>query len=575
MQERKYQQDAKTAIKADLAKGTHHQLISMATGTGKTVVFSQLPSFLKDVLPGKTLVLAHREELIDQAVAKMKAINPTLRIDKEKAEHRADPSQADVIVASVATLGRKGTKRLEKYNWAEFDKFITDEAHHSIAQSYTNIYEAAGLLLPGDKRLLLGVTATPSRGDGKALAKLYEKIVYTYSMRQAIEDGWLVDVRGLKVMTGTNLDSVKVVGGDFAQDMLADAVNNGPRNRLVVKSWLDNGEGRQTIGFTVDIKHAQDLAEEFRNAGVKAEAIWGDDPERADKLQRHKNREITVLLNCGVLTEGYDDWQIGCIILARPTKSGVLFTQMVGRGTRLQDGTGNLKDVLNSVIAPYTCVGDSEYYTPIKKDCIVIDVVDASSRHSLITLPTLMGMSAGMNLKGGSLVGAIQKLEQAQKEHSHIDFSGLTDISELTSYIEKVDLFTVKFPAEVEENSKLSWHQAPDGGFILLLPNKEDVRIKQNLLDKWEISAIIHGHKYKGIRDSVEQAFEVADNLIYEKAAESLKILKREATWHKDPPSVGQLNLLRKFFKGKPLPDDLTKGKASMLISSFLAGKAK
>jgi superfamily II DNA or RNA helicase len=572
MQDRQYQSQAKAAIKTEFSKGIYHQLLSMATGTGKTVVFSQLPDYLKDVLPGQMLVLAHREELIDQAVDKMRVINPTLRIDKEKAEHRADPSLADVIVASVATLGRKGTKRVDKYNWQNFDKFITDEAHHSIASSYVNVYESAGILTPGDKRLLVGVTATPQRGDGKALAQIYQKIVFSYGMRQAIEDGWLVDVCGVRVGTSTSLDTVKTVGGDFAQDMLADAVNNPLRNQLVVKSWLEHGQNRQTVIFTVDIKHAVDLAEMFKYHGVKAEAVWGDDPERASKLKRHKNGEITGLLNCGVLVEGYDDWRIGCIVLARPTKSSVLFTQMVGRGTRLQEGTGNLLNYLKpSGIGE---IPDALGSIGIKTDCIVIDVVDASSRHSLITLPTLMGMSAHMNLKGGSVIKAIRDIEAAQKEYSHIDFTKLQDISQLKTYIEQVNLFDIKFPPEVEENSQLSWHPAADGGFVLLLPDKQEVRVKENLLEKWEISGIIKGQKYKGVRDTIDAAFKVADDLVYEKSPETLKLLRREEKWHSQPATTAQLNLLRKLCKGKPLPDDLDKGKASRLISSFLAGKA-
>lgn len=568
MQLRPYQNDALAAIAANYDKGVYRQLLSMATGTGKTVCFGMLPQSMHNALPGQTLVLAHREELIDQAISKMHTINPHLKIDKEMAEHRADPSTADCIVASVATLGRKGTKRLDKYNWENFDKFVTDEAHHSIAQSYMNIYDAAGLLKEGDKRLLLGVTATPQRGDGKALAQLYQKISYVYSMRQAIEDGWLVDVKGVRVSTGTSLDLVKTVGGDFAQDMLADTVNNPKRNQLVVKAWLDHGQGRQTIVFSVDIQHAKDLADMFKQYGVKAEAIWGDDPQRAEKLQQHKQGDITVLINCGVLTEGYDDWRIGCVVLARPTKSSVLFTQMVGRGTRLQDGCGNLK------AGELPMQHAQLQFDSIKKDCIVIDVVDASSRHSLITLPTLMGMSAHLNLKGGSLVKAIQKIEEAQKQYQHVDFTQLADISKLNTYIESVNLFEVKFPPEVEEHSQLSWHPAADGGFVLLLPNKEQVRVKQNLLDKWEISAIIHNQKYKGERDTIEAAFKAADDLVYSKAAESLKLLKREEIWHQDPATAPQLKLLHKFYKGKPLPLDLTKGQASKLISSFMAGKA-
>ena len=185
----------------------------------------------------------------------------------------------------------------------------------------------------------------PQRGDGRALAEIFEKITYSYGIRPAIEDGWLVDVKGFRVNTNINLDNVRVSKGDFEQGELEDTVNNPERNSRVVKSWLDKGEDRQTIVFTVGIQHAQDLAKEFQRHGVAAEAIWGNDPERALKLEAHRDGRITVLTNCGVLTEGYDDWRVGCILLARPTKSGMLFAQMIGRGTRLQEGTGNLKDV--------------------------------------------------------------------------------------------------------------------------------------------------------------------------------------------------------------------------------------
>lgn len=573
-QDRDYQSKAQDAIEKEYKNGTAHQLVSMATGTGKTVVFSKLPSRLKHILPGQTLILAHREELIDQAIEKMARINPDLKIDKEKAEYKADPSIADVVVASVATLGRKGTKRLDKYNWQNFDKYITDEAHHSIADSYMNVYEAAGLLNAGDKRLLLGVTATPMRGDGKKLAQLYKKIVYTYSMRQAIEDGWLVDVKGLRINTKVSLDQVKSVGGDFSADSLANFINNPQRNQLVTKAWMDAGQNRQTIIFTANIQHAKDLADMMCQNGILAEALWGDDPERKDKLKRHKDGTTRVLINCGVLTEGYDDWQIGCIVLARPTKSPVLFTQMVGRGTRLQEGTGNLKERLNSCIAPYESVGNSDYYTHIKEDCIIIDVVDASTKNTLITLPTLMGMSAGLDLKGRSLVGSVHLLEDAQKEYSHIDFTSLKDISELKSFIESVNLFEVKFPAEVEANSQFCWHNAPDGGYIMLLNNKESLRITQNLLDKWEVKGIINNQKYSGTRDTIEEIFQAADSLVMNKASDQIRILKRKEAWHDKPVTPDQLKLLAKFYKGKAIPNDLTRGKASALIGSFLAGKA-
>src|SRR5579863_2430831 len=357
MEDRVYQEKAQVAIEKGLDEGIHQQLLSMATGTGKTIVFTKLFDRLKSRLPGQMLILAHRGELIDQAITKMQAANPLLKVDKEMAEHVADPSTADVVVASVATLGRKGNIRLAKYNWENFDKLICDEAHHSVADSYRYLYDISGVLKPEYSGLLLGVTATPNRGDGKALAEIYKKVVYSYSLLEAIQDGWLVDIRAIQVKTQISLDSVKTTAGDYNQEMLAEAVGTPYRNSVIVDTWLKHGENRQTIVFAVDIQHTKMLAEAFANAGVMAEAIWGDDPQRAEKLQMFKDREIKVLVNCGILTEGYDDWQIGCVILGRPTKSPVLFAQMVGRGTRLEEGTGNLKEALKEEANIYGVFG--------------------------------------------------------------------------------------------------------------------------------------------------------------------------------------------------------------------------
>jgi superfamily II DNA or RNA helicase len=543
---RPYQQATLSAIKENFNKGAHRQLVSSATGTGKSVTLSHIPETMRSELPGQMLVLVHREELVDQNISKLKLYNPELSVSKEMAGDYADVN-ADVIVASVATLGRSNSSRADRFPWEKITTVVTDECHHSTAQSYLNIYERADVLRTDTHKLHVGFTATPSRADGEGLYKVYDKIVFQYGMRQAIEDGYLVEVKGIRVPTSTSLDGVKTVKGDFDQKDLADAVNNPERNQRIVKAWLDVAEGRRTVAFTVDIAHAKDMAEMFRHYGVKAEAIWGDDPDRADKLKRHQAGEITVLANCGVLTEGYDDPGVSCIVLARPTKSGVFFTQAVGRGTRLLEG---------------------------KADCLVLDVVDASSRHSLVTLPTLMGMSAKLDLKGQGVVFAAKQLEEAQKQFPHINFNDLPDIGQLKSYVESVSLFDIKFPAEVEQNSQLSWYPNATGGYTIMLPDKDSLMIEQNLLDKWELSGRIRGKKYRGERDTVEAAFKAADDLIHNVAPEVLKVLRREETWHGDPATPSQLKLLTKFYKGKPIPPDLTKGKASRLIGSFMAGKA-
>ena len=568
METRPYQTASLSAISSAYDKGIRRMLVSMATGTGKTVCFSSLYEHMRSRVPGQMLVLQHREELAQQNADKLRRVNPTLRVDIEMAEHRADPSQADVIVASVATLGRKGTKRVNKYNWEQVRTVVVDEAHHSTADSYRNIFALTRSLEPTSNGLLVGYTATPQRSDGKALAEIYEKVVFVYSIRDAITDGWLVDIRGYRVRTDTDLSGVEKSRGDFAADQLADAVNTPERNNRVVKAWLDRGEGRQTVVFCAGIAHAQELAKSFREAGIASEAVWGDDQERAAKLQAHRDKEITVVCNCGVLVEGYDDWRIGCIVLARPTQSSVLFTQMVGRGTRLQEGTGNLKSALRHGL---------ELEEGLKTDCIVIDVVDNSSRHSLITLPTLMGLPGTLDIQGKGVVAAAEEIEAAQAEHPSIDFTKLELLSNMKQFIEQINMFEVRFPPEVEENSELTWYRAAGGGYRIAIPKAAGggyAKISQNMLDKWEIEGDLGGRTFHGTGAAMEGAFKKCDELIRERCPEILNIISRKATWHGKKASVQQMSLLAKLYKGRKFPE-LTKGMASRLIGERLARKAK
>lgn len=548
---RPYQTKAIEAIVDAYKQGVRRQMVSMATGTGKTQVFANLPSVLHNLIPGKILVLAHRTELIDQAIEKIRSANPALIVSKEMASEVAD-THADVIVASVASLGRKETKRAKTFDWSAISVVITDECHHATATTYGNIYEQIGILAPNSSKLHIGFTATAQRGDGVPLAHIYQRIVYTYDLRRAIEDGWLVDVRGLKVSTNTSLDHVHTIGGDFDGKELATTINTPERNRQILKTYLEYGDERKTLGFAVDVKHAQNLAELFQQAGLKAEAVWGDDPERQQKRERLRTGETQIAFCCELWTEGFDEPSISCVLMARPSKSSVFFTQCVGRATRLYEG---------------------------KTDCLIIDFVDLTKRHSLVTLPTLMGMAARLNLQGHSLLGSVRRLEAAQAEYQHLDFSNLDDIDNLEAHIEAIDLFKVKFSPDVENNSDFSWHNSATGGYVLMLPTPEkdernEIRITQNMLDKWEIKAYIKGKRYKGERDTVEAVFQAADKLVQDICPDALQLVKREATWHELSPTPAQLNLIAKFFRGKPIPKDLTRGQASALIGSALAKKA-
>jgi superfamily II DNA or RNA helicase len=544
---RSYQNDALAAIRTQYAAGFRRQLLCMATGTGKTEVFTHLPEATKDILPGQMMVLLHRDELAQQAYNKLTLRNPTYRVHIEAGESHADPD-ADVIIASVQTLGREGTTRNAKFNYNAIDKYVVDEAHRSIAQSYYNVYNAAGLLRPDNKRLLLGVTATPVRGNGEGLGSLYQCIPYTYTLRQGIEDGYLVDVRGIRVDTQVSLDGIKTTDGDYDKKQLANTVNTPLRNALIASAYLEHCVGRQAVGFSVDIQHAKDLAETFQKYGINAQAVWGKDPLRAQKIEQFRNGDIQVLFNAELLTEGFDLDAIECVILGAPTKSGVVFSQRVGRGTRLKIG---------------------------KIDCIVLDIVDSTLRHNLVTIPTLLGLPQGVNLQGRSLIGVAKLVEDLQSQHPHVDFSTLKDIDQIHAFIEEMDLFAIRVKPEVETNSTFTWNPSYTGGYKLMLPDKDWVSIEQNLLDNFEIKAYIKSRKFRGERASLTEAFNAADGLVIKERPESIKVIKQEAEWHKLPMAPKQLKLLKKLMKGKPIPPTYTRGEASKKISELLAGKEK
>lgn len=505
---RKYQQDALDNVVRAYDSGVTRQLIAMATGTGKSYCVASLPTAMGSRIPGQMWVIAHREERITQAVAKIRRWNPLLAVDYEMGEHYANP-HADVIVGSIASIGKKGTKRTARFDWSAVTKVVVDECHHSTAISYQSFLETAGFmqrtgvdskksLSPVDsQKLLLGVTATPSRGDGAGLGGLFQTIVYSYTIRNAIGDGWLADLRAYRVRSETNLDDVRMKVGDFQTDDLSRAVNNDPRNELIVKGWLDHGEGKQTVGFCVDVQHAIDLAATYRSCGVRADAVWGQDPNRASKLRAHKTGEITVLLNCGVLVEGYDDWQIGCIVLARPTKSSTLFTQMVGTGTRLQEGAGNLLE------AVAVSVGLK------KTECIVIDVCDTTRNHKLQTVPTLLGLEYDVDLKGQLAVKSIEALEHAQAENPHIDFSKLDDITKLKTLVERVNLWGEGTSPLVDTGSTTRKTSIDIVSVREQRANSPDVVANHKLLDDEGFSdtkvRIIHSFRFRDGKLTIEQ----------------------------------------------------------------------
>jgi len=464
---RPYQQEALRRSVEAFRNGINRQLIHLPTGTGKTVIFSKLKQAHE--IKKRMLVLAHREELIEQACTKLSA-ETGLPIDREgklsigveKANDRSRQGNP-IVVAGVQTLAYNHGARLKsgRFNPSDFGLIICDEAHHSTAKSYRAIFDHFRLFEPENECLLVGVTATPKRADGVGLGNIYKEIVFTKGLLSCIEEGWLSDIRAFRVKTTISLDSVKSIGPDDGDRELDDvtlskAINIKARNELIVRRWKELADCRQTLVFCATIAHAQELANEFRNAGINSEAVWGDDPDRRAKVEKHQKGDIRVLTNCNVLTEGYDDWRISCVVLARPTLSATFFAQMIGRGTRIQ------KDIDNLVSARQSS-------QPIQKqDCIVIDVVDNTRVHKLISVASLIGLGAAIDFHGRSVVRTAR--EQLQRLAPQlINLPANLTIDEL---LEEVDLFTSQWSDDVLASSRLRWVRKGDGWTCPLLDDQ-------------------------------------------------------------------------------------------------------
>lgn len=351
---REYQQDALDRMAAAEARGVRRQLGVAATGLGKTIIFSALA----EQRGGRTLILAHRDELVRQAADKMLQVWPTADVGIVKAGD--DEHGRTVVVASVQTLSRP--ERLARLEGTAFDLVVVDEAHHATADTYQAVLDAL------DYRLLLGVTATPDRGDGLGLDDVFDEITWNYDILWGIDHGFLCNVRGLRVkVEALDLSNVRMQRGDFAQGQAGQALEDAHAPEAIVAAWRKHADDRRTIVFTPTVEVARLVAAEYRRCGVAAAFVYAGTPleERRAMLRAFSSGAVQVVANCGVLTEGFDEPRVDCIVVARPTKSRALFTQMVGRGTRKH---------------------------PDKLDLLVLDVVGGSDVHSLITVPSLFGV---------------------------------------------------------------------------------------------------------------------------------------------------------------------------------------
>lgn len=544
MQLRNYQQEALDAmLKAERA-GISKQLVVLPTGAGKTVLFAHLPIVRQNSLP--MLVLAHRTELLSQAKAKIESMNPELSVGIEKAESRA--GKADVVIASVQTLGRGNSDRIEGFENTYFKSIVVDEAHHAAANSYQKILN---YFKPD---YVLGVTATPQRSDSVRLVDTFDEIVYYKSIEDLINEGWLCPLIGYRVKTDTDISEVEIVNGDYKQEQLAEAIDNPGRNTSIVNAFIDLAGTKKTVVFAANIVHARNLAASFATqTRAQVRIVLGEtiDEEREQILKDFKSGEVQVIINVGVLTEGFDEPSIEAIILARPTRSSLLYTQIVGRGTRLNDN---------------------------KLNCMIIDVADATKGKKPVSLPTLLGLPPDFDLQGQSFTEVAKEFEKL-KEFCPGMATHVLNPDDIRNSYKEINLFMPPPPnPAVIEYSKFVWAEIGVNNFQLNLSSIDSMQIYYDALGRW-VSQIKQrsGDKYLytpiGHAATLRTVFARTDEWIRKNRPTTLSLIDADAMWRKDPPTDKQIKMLRRI--GVPITTEITKGMASQIISKYYDNNPK
>jgi superfamily II DNA or RNA helicase len=534
---RAYQKECLEAIYGGYRRGIRRALVSLPTGSGKTVIFSEFPRYFR--MKKQMIVLAHRAELLDQAKDKITRANPGLKVEVEQADRIASP-ESDVIIASVPTLGRTDSKRLAALDPDRFFLIIVDEAHHSTAETYKRILEYLGVFHPETQKLLVGFTATPKRGDGVGLNEVYQEIVYSKPLPDMIKDGYLSPVAGYRVETDVDLTLVKTRMGDFVTSQLSSAVNIEARNRIITRVYNDYLKGKKTLCFCVDVAHALSVAGAFRRENISAEAITGDmdTQRRGEILKGFSEGNIDVLANCMVLTEGYDEPSVEGIILARPTKSSLLYTQMIGRGTRLHPG---------------------------KENVTVIDIVDVTKGHSLSTLPSLFGLSPDFNLEGHTTDEAREAIRWVEANRPWVPVQKASSLTDLRYRCTKIDLFDLKTPDEVMYYADFAWVSMGGGGYKLSLSNGRRITITPTILENYEVAFVEKGiEKIIAETKELPAAIYEAENLIKKEFSDLIPLLSLYSRWRNQPATEKQLAIL--LSRNLDVPKGITKGQASHLI---------
>lgn len=501
IQLRNYQQECIELIDK-LEPGSY--LIQMATGCGKTATFTNIKR------KGRVLVLAHREELVTQPI---KYYNCPVGI--EMANNKSNGEE--VVIASIMSL----THRLDKFKPDDFDLIIIDEAHHAAAKSYKKILE---YFRP---RLILGFTATPNRGDKVRLDDVFQKIIFQKDLKWAIKNKYLTDIYCMRVNIGYDISGVAKRMGDFAPSELEEALDTDVLNKAIAEAYKKYAKG-QTLIFATSVKHCEDIAKEIPGAV----AVTAETKNREELIKKFTNREIPVLVNCMIFTEGTDMPLVETVMIARPTQNSSLYTQMVGRGLRLYPG---------------------------KEKLVLIDLVGTTGKASLCTAPTLLGID----------LETVPKVKQEEIEGDLFDLpeivQNLADCPE--SWIRNIEIVNLWAKEQQYETHNVNWFKMPNGDMVLQLKNRRLIIPCPNELGE----TTLNNQKVK-LQEAFDRAYEyLIDNYSEQRYLWDVAIVKK---WGKSQATEKQKNMISRMYRNFDTAE-LTKSEASQILNRLFYQKVR
>lgn len=503
MELRDYQKEAVSVIE-EMEPG-ENRLIYLPCGTGKTVIFSTVANKSK----GKVLIVVPSTELRTQAIDKLKAIDPNVDVGSVQAQ--INEYDHRVVVATRQSLSHRKSTRLEKLlEDGEFEFVIFDECHQATSQIKLILKKL------NQNIKVVGFSATPFNEE---LKDIFEKIHFQRGILEMIQNGYLCEPRAFKIKTGTDLNGVKVIAGEFNQRDLENTIDTPERNQQVVDAWKQFASDRKhTIIFTSGIEHSNHIMECFIANGIDCRTInsKNDKDDRAEILTAFANGEFPVITNCNILTTGFDMESIDCILLAAPTKSKIRFLQMIGRGMRL---------------------------FPDKIDCLILDMKDSISKHDIMSIDDIFGLEIK---SGESLTEAKERVEKEIAEAKEEQEAREQEYQRQQELIaQEIILFNANLEYALTVNSYYDWWKARDNCFALSVTSDFHYLIeKENgVFNVFEINTQKDNNHLELINSS-NSALEMI-SFIETSPDKITSFMRKDTPWKQDPPTQAQLNAVK------------------------------